>query len=199
MAAGETFTDTQRIWREFGDDLRRFILRRVNSPEDADDLLQETFIKIHGKLDTLEDRERLDAWVYQIARNTVTDYYRRQRAVESLPEGGIEIAAIEPEEPDNGVEQIVGGWLRPMVETLPERYRQALILTEFEGLSQREMAEKLGLSYSGAKSRVQRGRVMLKQQLVDCCHFEFDRRGSIIDYTPQIQLRVSETEECCDE
>jgi RNA polymerase sigma-70 factor (ECF subfamily) len=78
---------------------------------------------------------------------------------------------------------------------LPERYRQALILTEFEGHSQREMAEQLGLSYSGAKSRVQRGRVMLKQQLVDCCHFEFDRRGSIIDYTPQIQLRVSETED----
>ena len=60
------------------------------------------------------------------------------------------------------------------------------------GYSQREMAEELGLSYSGAKSRVQRGRVMLKQQLVDCCHFEFDQRGTIIDYTPQIQLHVSE-------
>lgn len=192
MTAGETFTDTQRIWREFGDDLRRFILRRVSSPEDADDLLQETFIKIHAKLDTLEDRERLNAWVYQIARNTVTDYYRRQKAVEPLPEGGIEAIAVEPEGPDNDVEQIVGEWLRPMVETLPERYRQALILTEFEGYSQREMAEELGLSYSGAKSRVQRGRVMLKQQLVDCCHFEFDQRGTIIDYTPQTQLQESE-------
>ena len=199
MVASEPFTDTQRIWREFGDDLRRFILRRVDSSEDADDLLQETFIKIHGKLDTLEDRERLNAWVYQIARNTVTDYYRRRRAVELLPEGGIEDIAVEPEWPENDVEQTVGGWLRPMVETLPERYRQALVLTEFEGLSQREMAEELGLSYSGAKTRVQRGRVMLKQQLVDCCHFEFDRRGSIIDFTPQIQLQVSETEDCCDE
>ncbi len=195
MVASEAFTDTQRIWREVGDDLRRFILQRVDSPEDADDLLQETFIKIHGKLDTLEDRERLNAWVYQIARNTVTDYYRRRRAVESLPEGGIEDIVAEPEGPENDVEQTVGGWLRPMVETLPERYRRALVLTEFEGLSQREMAEELGLSYSGAKSRVQRGRLMLKQQLVECCHFEFDRRGSIIDYTPQIQLQVSETED----
>ena len=84
MATGEAFSDTQLIWREFGDDLRLFILRRVNSPEDADDLLQETFIKIHRKLDTLEDRERLNAWVYQIARNTITDYYRRQRPVELI-------------------------------------------------------------------------------------------------------------------
>ncbi len=194
MTTDKAFTDTQRIWQDFGDDLRRFILHRVGSSEDADDLLQETFIKIHGKLDTLEDRERLNAWVYQIARNTVTDYYRRKRAVEPLPEGGIEDAAVESAQPDNDVEQVVGAWLRPMVETLPERYRQALVLTEFEGLSQREMADELGLSYSGAKSRVQRGRVMLKQQLVECCHFEFDRRGSIIGYTPQIQLQVTEPE-----
>ncbi len=190
MDANEMPTNTQRIWREFGDDLRRFILRRVASPEDAEDLLQETFIKIHGKLDTLQDNERLSAWIYQIARNTITDHYRRQRAVESLPEGGIEDLMVEQGEIGNDMEQIVGGWLRPMVEELPERYRQALWLTEFEGLTQREMAEQLDLSYSGAKSRVQRGRSMLKQQLVDCCHFEFDRRGSIIDYTPHIQLQT---------
>ncbi len=190
MDANEMPTNTQRIWREFGDDLRRFILRRVASPEDAEDLLQETFIKIHGKLDTLQDNERLSAWIYQIARNTITDHYRRQRAVESLPEGGIEDLMVEQGETGNDMEQVVGGWLRPMVEELPERYRQALWLTEFEGLTQREMAEQLDLSYSGAKSRVQRGRSMLKQQLVDCCHFEFDRRGSIIDYTPHIQLQT---------
>lgn len=192
-------TNTQRIWREFGDDLHRFILRRVDSPEDAEDLLQETFLKIHRKLGTLHDSERLSAWIYQIARNTITDHHRRQRAVEPLPKGGIEDFMVDQGEFGNDVEQIVGGWLRPMVETLPERYRQALWLTEFEGLTQKEMAEQLDLSYSGAKSRVQRGRSMLKHQLIDCCHFEFDRRGSIIDYTPRIQLQSPAIDDCCDE
>ena len=149
MDANEIPTNTQRIWREFGDDLRRFILRRVDNPEDAEDLLQETFIKIHGKLDTLQDNKRLSAWIYQIARNTITDHYRRQRAVESLPEGGIEDLWVEQEEFDNDMEQVVGGWLRPMVDELPNRYRQALWLTEFEGLTQKEMAEQLDLSIPG--------------------------------------------------
>ena len=71
-----------------------------------------------------------------------------------------------------------------MVESLPADYREALILTEYEGLTQRALAERLGLSFSGAKSRVQRAREKLKAMLLDCCHFEFDRFGKIIDYQP---------------
>ena len=72
-----------------------------------------------------------------------------------------------------------------MVESLPDDYRQALLLTEYEGLTQRELAERLGLSVSGAKSRVQRAREKLKEMLLDCCHFEFDRLGRVIDYQPK--------------
>jgi len=71
-----------------------------------------------------------------------------------------------------------------MVDSLPADYRQALLLTEYQGLTQRELAQKLGLSVSGAKSRVQRAREKLKAMLLDCCHFEFDRRGKVIDYQP---------------
>ncbi len=73
--------------------------------------------------------------------------------------------------------------------------RQALILTEYQGLTQRELAERLGLSFSGAKSRVQRAREKLKQQLLECCHFELDRRNHILDYQPRCHR--CETVACC--
>ena len=72
--------------------------------------------------------------------------------------------------------------VREMVEALPEPYREALVLTSYEGLSQKELAKRLGLSYSGAKSRVQRARERVKDMLMTCCHLEFDRRGTVIDY-----------------
>jgi len=71
-----------------------------------------------------------------------------------------------------------------MVKSLPEQDRQALVLTEYQGLTQKEYGERLGLSFSGAKSRVQRAREKLKQMLLECCHFELDRRNHIIDYQP---------------
>jgi RNA polymerase sigma-70 factor (ECF subfamily) len=71
-----------------------------------------------------------------------------------------------------------------MVTALPGPYREALLLTEYAGLTQQELAVRAGISLSGAKSRVQRGRERLKQLLLDCCHVELDRRGGIIDYRP---------------
>ena len=83
--------------------------------------------------------------------------------------------------------------LREMIGSLPRPYQEALMLVEIEGLSQKEVAEKLDLSYSGAKSRVQRGRRLLREALVNCCHIELDRRGRIIDYVPRDRL----CQECC--
>ena len=73
-----------------------------------------------------------------------------------------------------------------MIEGLPDAYREAIVLTEFEGLTQKELADRLGISLSGAKSRVQRARGQLKQMLLGCCQFEFDRRGGIIDCKPRV-------------
>ena len=71
-----------------------------------------------------------------------------------------------------------------MVGALPDAYRETLRLTEYEGLSQKQLSEQLGISFSGAKSRVQRARAKIKEQLLDCCHFELDHAGRIIDYQP---------------
>lgn len=170
---------TEKVWEEFHTGLRRFILRRIPDEQSAEDVLQDVFLKIHARIDTLKDEERLQSWMYQIARHTVADYFREHKATLALTE-----ALDLPDEPaidDDVVKQLIPS-VKAMVQSLPEAYRQALILTEYEGLTQRELAEKLGLSLSGAKSRVQRAREKLKAMLLDCCHFEFDRLGKVIDY-----------------
>ncbi|NOZ70431.1 MAG: RNA polymerase sigma factor SigZ [Chloroflexi bacterium] len=175
--------DTEHLWREFSKDLRAFITRRVPNEQDADDILQEAFIKIHKHLNSLENEDRLAAWIYQITRRTIADYYRRAKPGVPLPPDWEEAAASSGEG-ESEVEAEVASWLKPMIAELPPKYREALRLTEFEGLNQKQLAAKLGLSHSGAKSRVQRGRALLRKQVLDCCHLEFDRRGGIIDYQP---------------
>ena len=90
-----------------------------------------------------------------------------------------------PDDPYDDVVAELAPCILDMVESLPAHYRQALILTEYEGLSQKALSEQLGLSFSGAKSRVQRARQQIKQMLLDCCHFQFDSVGRIIDYQPK--------------
>jgi RNA polymerase sigma-70 factor (ECF subfamily) len=117
--------------------------------------------------------------MYQIARNAIIDYYRSRRNTTALTGKHDDVADDE-----NGEDAIVtlASSLRQMIEELPEPYRRAIILTELEGLTQRELAEREAITLSGAKSRVQRGRGLLKDMLLNCCHFDFDRRGAVLDY-----------------
>jgi RNA polymerase sigma-70 factor, ECF subfamily len=173
---------TEKVWEEFHPGLKQFILKRVSDEQNAEDILQDVFLKIHTRIDTLRDEEKLQSWIYQIARNVIADYYREHKATVALSE-----ALLLPEEPvvDDDVVKDLLPSVRTMVDSLPAEYRQALLLTEYEGLTQRELAERLELSLSGAKSRVQRAREKLKAMLLDCCHFEFDRLGKVIDYQPK--------------
>ncbi len=176
---------TDQIWQEFSDRLRLFILRRVRSEHDTEDILQDVFWKIHNNIHTLKHENKLEAWIYQIARNTIIDHYRHQAKapldISEMPE-----QQAEPVTTEDPSEEVVA-CLKPMINDLPEKHRQAILLTEYENLTQKEMSQKLGLSLSGAKSRVQRAREKLKGALLACCHFDFDRRGNILDYQPKEQ------------
>lgn len=173
--------DTDRfeaLWEAYSRQLLAFIRSRVSDEADAEDLLQEVFLRIHSHLCCLPELGKIKSWVYQITRNAIIDYYRRRRLYEELPE----TLADEAEEPEEGPAEALAPSLRQIVEELPTRYREALWLTEYEGLNQRELADKLGISVPGAKSRVQRARQMVRDLLLACCHFELDRRGQILDY-----------------
>src|SRR5688572_12297817 len=173
---------TDAVWTALSADLRRFIRRRVADDHVADDVLQETFVRIHRRIDALADADRLAAWVYRIVRNVVNDHYRRDAAA-AVSLGEAQVVADE-----DSLSPLRAGasvWLEELVSHLPETYREAVQLAEIDGLSQQQVAERLGLSLSGAKSRVQRGRAELKQILDRCCEFRFDRRGNLVDIDPK--------------
>lgn len=172
---------TAELWQRLGADLAQFIRRRVHDAHTADDLLQETFLRIHRRLDSLENAERVAAWVYQVARNVVADHFRRQSSV--LLSIADEVAAEEDAERDLVCR--AGPWLRTMIDELPDTYRDAVRLAELDGQSQQEIANRLGISLAAAKQRVQRGRQHLRQMLDRCCTFERDRHGNVVDYEPK--------------
>lgn len=162
----------------FSAPLRAFIRRRVRDDATADDLTQEALLKVFRSRATLRENQRLEAWVYRIARRTVIDYYRRQRPRVELP---ADLVSDGPEGPDAVTATMVAS-LRGFLEELPESYREPVRLAEFEGLPLAKIALRLDLSLTAVKSRVRRGRALLKKNLQDCCRLEFDRFGKIIDY-----------------
>ena len=178
---------TEQAWQAMSRQLRAFFRRRVRDEQLAEDLLQETFVRVHNGLASLQEQERLAAWVYRIAHNTLRDYFRKGFvSKEVLAPDGIVADALPEERPseENQNEEIAAG-LGCVVQQLAPRYREAIELAELQGLTQGEVGARLGLSLSGAKSRVQRGRDKLKALLLECCHFERDRRGNVIEYQPQ--------------
>jgi RNA polymerase sigma-70 factor (ECF subfamily) len=153
----------QDIWNDLHQELKKFIFTKIADPTITDDILQEAFIKIHLQLHTLKDASKLTSWVYQITRNTVTDYYRKNRWMSGIE--GLDLAEQAYEEPQYAA---LSTCINRKINQLPENYKQAILLTYFDQFSQIELAEKLNISYSGAKTRVQRGREQLKDQLLAC-------------------------------
>ena len=174
------------LWSQLGGDLRRYVAKRVPDSM-VDDLHQEIFARVLARREELRDADRVAPWVFRIARSVVVDHLRKERKNAPIPE---ELAS-EVEDDDNESIRVLATWLAAMVETLPEPYREAIELTELQGLSQAEAAERLGMSYSGFKSRVQRGRAKLREILAQCCAVELDTRGGVIDYKPNCQPK------CC--
>jgi len=185
---------SEQLWETFSGPLHQFIQRRVPDPHSAEDILQDVFLKIHTRIDTLRTPDRLTSWIYQITRNAIADYYRVQRPTAELPEA---LPAVDNVADDDVVREL-SPCVAAMVAALPEAYREALRLTEYQGLSQKELSERLGISFSGAKSRVQRARAKVKEQLLDCCHFQFDRVGRIIDYQSRRACCASEEHSTCE-
>ena len=177
----------EHIWHEFAEKLGQFIRSRVSDPATAEDILQDVFVKIQKRLGQLQDPAKLEGWIYLIARNAIIDHYRTRKETVEVPE----TLPAEPDSCDGEVQELKAAFRR-MIYSLPEPYREAVVLTELGGLTQPELADRLKISLSGAKSRVQRGRGQLKQMLDECCTFEFDRRGRVIDCTPRAKAGCSE-------
>ena len=166
--------ETAEIWKRFSGEMKAYIRDRVNDPETAKDLLQEVFAKVHLRLGDLEDETKLKSWLYAIARNAVIDYYRKSRAEVLFPE---DVVSAEPETGKGMTER---DCLLPLIDQLPEKYREALLLSEIQGKKQAEVAGILQISVSGAKSRIQRGRKLLQYGYMDCCDYKLNEQGYLV-------------------
>jgi RNA polymerase sigma-70 factor (ECF subfamily) len=177
--------EARRAHLELEQKLRPFVARRV-PPSDLDDVLQDVFLRIERALPALRDEERFVPWLYAVARSAIFESHRqRSRHI------AVDIAAtVEPEAPYDGseptaLEQELAGYLLGYVAQLPSPYREALTLTEIEGMTQKAAAAALGISLSGMKSRVQRGRERLRELFEACCRLGVDARGRVVDCEPR--------------
>ncbi|NCB75029.1 MAG: RNA polymerase sigma factor SigZ [Clostridia bacterium] len=175
-------TNVENLWVHFSKPLMSFIKKSVNNDQDAEDILQDVFCKIQNNINSLKADDKIHAWVYSITRNAITDFYRTHR----FENYSSELFDDVPDDRlDSGLENANGEiaqCLKAMINLLPDKYKEAILLTEFQNLTQKELSQRLGLSLPGAKSRVQRARGKLKEMLFDCCNLEFDRLGNVIEY-----------------
>lgn len=162
-------------WEVLGQRLGAYLGRRLPA-QDVDDVLQDVLLRIHTNVRHLSDDSRFGPWVYSVARNAVVDRLRKKQLVSG--EIDLDSVAASTDEDD---EQVLLGCVTAFVARLPEAYRHAITLVELQGLSQADAAAMAGISLSGMKSRVQRGRRMLREMFEECCLLTIDARGRVIE------------------
>ena len=167
--------EIQLIWKDLCQELFAFINSKVKNEDVSKDILQETFFKAHMNIHKLRDSSKLTSWVYQITRNNINDYHRNNKQMIQIENLAL---AIE-EEPSF---QNLTTCINSKIEQLLEKYQQAIILTTFKNLKQTELADYLGISYSGTKSRVQRAKEKLKELVIDCENVETGSKNQIIEH-----------------
>lgn len=162
--------ETEKIWSEFSTSLKKFIFSKVKDEGIADDILQEVFLKIHLKKETLQKKDSLKSWLFTIANNATLDYFRKRDMV-------VPIETNDNTEESSKDSHDASDCIVPLILNLPKKYKEALLLTEVKGLKQQAAADQLGISLSAAKSRIQRGRELLKTGFINCCDYTLDENG----------------------
>lgn len=177
--------DARRAHQDLEERLRPYVSRRV-APTEVEDVLQDVFLRLQGALPELRDEERFAPWLYRIAKSAIVESHR-QRARHPLPASDepLELATEPDSNEPSGLEQVLAAYAVARIARLPSPYREALTLTEIEGFTQKAAADALGISLSGVKSRVQRGREKLRELLHDCCRIGVDCRGRVISCEPR--------------
>jgi len=165
------------IWLEYRSALKRFLHAKVSNEADVEDLLQEILIKTYNNLDAVKRQKSVKSWLFQIANNTIIDYYRKRGRVQS-----INVEELLPVESSQESKIDLSNCISPFINSLPDEHANLLTAIDLNNQSQKQYAEQIGISYSTLKSRVQKSRALLKQVFDDCCHFKIDKIGNVYDY-----------------
>lgn len=171
---------TELIWGEFNERLLSFIKTKISNEQQAKDILQDVFIKIHLRATSLKEEEKLTSWLYQITRNTIIDFYKKK----PLPATELNMDLDVSEDTEENYNHRFFNCLEPFVSQLEPAAKEALQDTKYGYASQKDFAMKHNISYTAAKSRIQRARKKLKEAFLDCCLYEADKYGNIISANP---------------
>ena len=163
--------DTAGVWNEYGTELYLFILKRTSDTEVANEVLQNTFLKVHLKLNTLKDIEKIKPWLFQIVRNEIALFFKNKAKEKQL-----EWSPVEDSEADLCC-------FNRFIEKLPDIYRQPVELVYIKGKKQKEVAEQLGISLPNVKARLHRAKELLRQDFMVCCKIELNENNKLISST----------------
>jgi RNA polymerase sigma-70 factor (ECF subfamily) len=169
-------------WHQHEAELRGWLRHRLGNAADAEDLLQDVFFKAMRQGERFCAITNARAWLYEVARNAVADRLRLARDTVELPED----LSADTEEA-TAVDSLAACLPRVLSELSPDD-REAITLCDLEGLPQEEYARRKGLSLPGAKSRVQRARKRLREQLTQSCQVSLDAAGQVSDFVPRAPL-----------
>jgi len=182
-------SEARGAWQDIERRLRPYVARRVASVADVDDILQEIFVRVHRGLSSLRDGESFGGWVYRVAQSAIADSARaRARSVLLLVGETPDIATQEASQDADGgddLESELGACVALFVARLPAPYREAVTLTELEGLTQKDAAEMLGVTLPAMKSRTLRGREKIRGMFEECCRISVDCRGRVTACEPR--------------
>lgn len=175
--------ELETLWQEYQSNIKAFLFSKVANPADVDDLLQDILIKTHQNLDTLNSKQSVKPWLFQIANNTIIDFYRKNGRLNEISDEGIlnRTQDDNDESPPNDLARCI----TPLLQKLPKENAALLKAIDIEGHAQKDYAAQVGISYSTLKSRVQKSRQMLRALYDQCCHLSFDSYGKVIDYIPK--------------
>jgi len=164
----------QNIWTEYQSSLKSFLHSKVRNPDDVDDLLQEILIKTYKSLQTVKDSKKIKSWVFQIAHNTIIDFYRHSSKANALTADDL---WYEQEEPQ--VTKELSLCVLPFIKALPDEDAELLMAIEIEEMSQKDYADSKNINYSTLKSRVKKSRQKLYSLYSNCCDFSLDNQGNL--------------------
>ena len=158
------------LWLSYKDKLHGYVMKRFKDEELAKDITQEVLLKMYKSCCSDKEIKNVNSWLFQIAHNTVIDQLRQQNKIVHQ--------SVEPAQTDDSsVWQELAECVEPLIKLLPEKYAVPLKMSDIEGIKQADIAIELGIGLSAAKSRVQRARTMLKEEIVKCCVIEMDKNG----------------------
>ncbi|NMM50783.1 sigma-70 family RNA polymerase sigma factor [Marinigracilibium pacificum] len=162
------------IWNSSKEKLHAYVLSRFKNQVIAEEVSQEVLLKIYNSCCSEKEITNLNSWLYKIAHNTSLDILKK----ESHSQNSVDF--------DNTINDSekwdeLSTFLEPLIDFLPEKYGVPLKMSDLDKIDQKEIALKLGLGHSATKSRIQRARKLLREEIELCFHLELDKNGVLIN------------------